>query len=94
MYDLVPCTCTYNSFPSSADTGRDPPPVLDSDGDPCLPVAELAGLTEDGDEPRLDDCAVSRLVHVELGGGVTFESNIDERTSKWHPIVSKEVTCT
>lgn len=63
---------TYNSFPSSADTGRDPPPVLDSEGDPCLPVAEQAGLTEDGDDPCLefDDCAVSGLLQVELGGGV------------------------
>ena len=77
MYNKVTCTCTYNSFPTSADTGRDPPSVLDSEGDPCLPVAELAGLTEDGDEPRLE--FVSGLVHVEFGGGVTFENNIDNR---------------
>ena len=29
---------TYNSFPSSADTGRGPP-VFDPTGEPCLPVA-------------------------------------------------------
>lgn len=75
----MPCTCTYNSFPSSADTGRDPPPVLDSEGDPCLPVTERAGLPEDGDEPGLEfnDCAVSVLLDVELGGGVAFENNMD-----------------
>lgn len=75
----MPCTCTYNSFPSSADTGRDPPPVLDSEGDPCFPVAERAGLPEDGDELRLEfnDCAVSVLLDVELGGGVAFENNMD-----------------
>ena len=73
--------CTYNSFPSSADTGRDPLPVLDSEGDPYLPVAERAGLAEDGDEPRLEfnDCAVSRLLDAELGGGVPFENNIDNK---------------
>lgn len=79
---MVPCTCTYKSFPSSADTGRDPPPpVLDSEGDPCLPDADLAGLTEDGDEPclELNDCAVSGLVLVEFGGGVAFENNIDNK---------------
>ena len=53
----------------------------DSEGDPCLPVAERAGLPEDGDEPRLEfnDCAVLGLLDVELGGGVAFENNIDEK---------------
>jgi len=53
--------------------------VLDSEGDPCFPVAERAGLPEDGDELRLEfnDCAVSVLLDVELGGGVAFENNMD-----------------
>lgn len=76
---------TYNSFPSSADTGRDPPLLLDSEaGDSCLPVAERAGLTEDGDEPRLEfnDCAVSGLLDVKLEGGVACKHNIDINTGQ------------
>ena len=68
---------TYSSFPSSADTGRDPPPLLDSEGDPCLPVAERAGLTEDDDDPcrEFNDCVVSGLLEVEPGGGVALKKH-------------------
>ena len=62
---------TYNSFPSSADTGLDPP-VVDPEGDPCLPVAEQPGLLEGGDDPRLEfnACVVSELLPLDLEGGV------------------------
>lgn len=82
---MVQHTCTYNSFPSSADTGRDPPLLLDSEaGDSCLPVPERAGLTEDGDEPRLEfnECAVSGLLDVEDEGGVACKHNIDINTGQ------------
>lgn len=57
---------TYNSLPSSADTGRDPP---DSIGELCLPVPTRPGLKEEGDVPRLEwgDCDVSGLLPDDLG---------------------------
>ena len=66
---------TYNSLAISADTGLDPP-VLDSAGDPCLPIAKRPGLTEGGDDPRreFNACDVSGLLPLALVGGVTLSN--------------------